>query len=132
MSILGQSPNFSDRVNKSEDGLVSPLTFTGTVGASQTTIFTGKSDRTLLLRKLIVANTTGSAINLGLDIGGDTIISQYAVPANTTTELFMLTGTSPTSGLLLDVSEDIQATGQNLYLRGWGLMILGGRDNWML
>lgn len=121
LAMLGQF----ERVNRRNDSLASPLVFRTTIGATSTTIYTGQTDRYFMIRKLVIGNTTGGAINLGITVGGTDLVTSYSVAANTTISLTNIVGDDTFAGFLMDVSEDLAATGQNLEVMGWGIQVFG-------
>lgn len=103
-----------------------PFVIDVAVGTGSTAIYTGKSDRSFLIRGLMAVNTTGGAITLTVTVDGNTWYAA-SVAANATGRITEL------EGLLLDPSVDITATGSatGVRLAGWGVRIFGG-DSWAL
>lgn len=124
--MIGNNQIFPDRVQRRNNTLIAPDFFDVAIGATSTTIYTGRSDRFFLIRKIVVINNTGGAINLAMTVNSNPFVPTISIPANTGSSI------SELEGYLLDVSEDIAATGQNLRIRGWGVMVFGGGDLWTL
>jgi len=110
MSI--KRPGFSD---------FSIVTFSADIGASATTIYTG-TDSYFLIKKIIASNDTVGNIDFSLLLGSDVLIPDVTV--GTKSETFY----SDLSDLVIPPSLDLTATGQNLYVYGWGYPISKYRE----
>ena len=104
--------------------LQSPVVFDVSVGATATTVYTGKPVEFFLLRRIALVNRTGGAISGEIRVGGNTWYSA-SVPSNTIDVVDELTG------FLINPAIDLSATGQNLRVVGWGVRVTGGED-WTL
>lgn len=89
------------------------VTFSTTIGATSTTIYTG-TDHHFLIKKLIVSNDTGGNINFELSLGSNVLIPAVAV--GTKTESYY----SDLDNLVIPPSLNLTGTGENLYVYGWG------------
>ena len=110
-----------------QKSLVTPVPFSVALGTSSTTIYTAREGEFFLLRKFVIANTTGSSSNLTLTVGGDTFLSSEAIAANTTVAEDGL------EGFLIDDTSNLAGLGSVVGLRafGWGIRVQGG-DGWAL
>lgn len=122
---MRQSAPFVEQQVRRQSSLVTPETFEVDIGASSTTIYTVRSNEHFLLRKIIVVNDTGGAINFALTVGGTTWVPTTSIGATTVVE------NNELSGMLFDPDAALAATGQNLRVVGWGVRVFGG-DGWTL
>ena len=122
---MRQSAPFVEQQVRRQSSLVTPETFEVDIGASSTTIYTVRSNEYFLLRKIIVVNDTGGAINFALTVGGTTWVPATSIAATTAV------AETAMEGVLFDSDAAIAATGQNLRVVGWGVRVFGG-DGWAL
>lgn len=120
----GLSAPFFEQETRRQSNLVTPVAIDTAIGASATTIYTGKDDRSFLIRALGVVNTTGGNIAMTVTVGGNTWYAA-TVLANASARIDEL------EGVLIDPSKTIQVTGNGLRVYGWGLRVFGG-DAWTL
>ncbi len=106
------------------ESLASAVVFDVAVGASETTVYTGKANQYFLIRRIALVNRTGGAINGAINVGANTWYSA-SVASNTIDVVDEL------GGFLLNPSVNLSATGQNLRVVGWGVRVTGGED-WTL
>ena len=122
---MRQSAPFVEQQVRRQSSLVTPETFEVDIGASSTTIYTVRSNEHFLLRKIIVVNDTGGAINFALTVGGTTWVPTTSIAATTAV------AETAMEGVLFDSDAAIAVTGQNLRVVGWGVRVFGG-DGWAL
>lgn len=104
--------------------LQSPVVFDVSVGASATTVYTGKPVEFFLIRRIALVNRTGGAISGAVLVSGNTWYSA-SVASNTIDVVDEL------AGFLINPSVNITATGENIRVVGWGVRVTGGED-WTL
>lgn len=123
---ISSSTPYQEQNTRRQASLVTPITFSVEIGATETTIYTAPSgrDEYLLIRKLMVVNTTAGAIDFVLEAGGIVWVPSMSHGTGTTTHEGL-------EGMLVDVGENLTATGEGLRVVGWGLRIQGG-DKWVL
>lgn len=105
-------PGFSD---------FSLVTFGVTIGASATTIYTG-TDLHFLIKKLYAVNDTAGALDFELSLGSNVIIPATSIGSKAES---LFTGLD---GLVIPPSLDLTATGENLYVYGWGYPVSKFRE----
>lgn len=86
-----------------------------------TAVLTARDDAFFLVKKVIAANTTGGAVDVSILVNGNTW-SQQSIAANSTAEIETF------SGMLLDPSDAVTATGSGVRLILWGVTAQGGVD----
>lgn len=119
------SASYVEQQTRREQSLVTPITFDVALGATDTTIYTGSADFSLLLRKLIVVNDTAGAINFTFKVDGNVVVPATSISASTAFEEEGL------AGFLVDPSKDLAATGNGMRAVGWGVRVQGGSE-WVL
>lgn len=115
---------YTEQQSRRQSSLVTPEAFDVVIGASATTIYTGRDAQSFLIRKIAIVNPTGGGITGVILVGGNQWYSA-SVGAGA------IDLVSEIEGFLIDPSTNITATGQNLRVVGWGLRIQGG-DAWAL
>ncbi len=106
------------------ESLASAVVFDAVIGASATTIYTGRANQYFLIRKIALVNRTGGGIATAVLVNGNTWYS--ATVASNAIDVV-----DEMEGMLINPSVNITATGQDVRVIGWGVRVTGGED-WTL
>ena len=115
---------FIEQEQRRGKSLVTPVSFDVILGATSTAIYTGKNNRSYLIRALAIVNDTAGAVTVTITGDGNQWFTQ-SIGVDSVVRV------SDLEGLLLDPSVDLAGTGNGLRAVGWGLRVEGG-DTWSL